>query len=279
MFEKILDFLLTDYNLAYLAGAVVIVGIILTLIIMMIKKNSKQAKDLVKQEEDEFLLLEEKDLLNHYEDGDQYLYYDMPDFDEYEESKKKKAPEEENTQVPVTGILVELKPIASKERPVKEVVLEKHEKHEYSFDDLDEFDDYILNCDGTILIYPDSYGKHRARYISPTGQPIAHTYDVYDRHLLDKIINSINSIAPFATLTDLTDISDFQHVVKPEYLIYEDADSKIRFKLIAANLDILLVSKGYSSKEACINGIKSLINVAVKHKTKEAHANRFLVAV
>ncbi|MDR0751082.1 MAG: DUF1508 domain-containing protein [Christensenellaceae bacterium] len=277
MFEKIIEFLTTGYNAAYLGGALVVLVIILVLTIRSIKNTINSKKVAETESLDEFAVLEEKDLLNHYEDEIDYSYLtaDLEDEDEIVEKKKKEPP-----KIPLVNetadVLVELKPIAPKEKPLKIVEEIKLARQEYSFDDSDSFEDYFLNFDGTILVYPDFACKYRARYISPTGQAIAHTPDVYDRNLLDKIINSINTIAPIATLTDLNGPSEFRSYTKPEFALFKDSDSKTRFKLIAANLDVLLTSKGYNNKEECLKGIKSLLHVISKHKLKEAHENRFL---
>ncbi len=40
---------------------------------------------------------------------------------------------------------------------------------------------------------------------------------------------------------------------------YKDVSGKWRFRVKAANYKIIAVSEGYNSKQACINGIKSLM--------------------
>lgn len=40
---------------------------------------------------------------------------------------------------------------------------------------------------------------------------------------------------------------------------YKDVSGKWRFRVKAANYKIIAVSEGYNSKQACMNGIKSLL--------------------
>ncbi|TGK05715.1 DUF1508 domain-containing protein [Leptospira selangorensis] len=43
-----------------------------------------------------------------------------------------------------------------------------------------------------------------------------------------------------------------------KFVIYKDAKGEYRFRLKAANGEIIAVSEGYSSKQACENGIESV---------------------
>ncbi|PKA14454.1 YegP family protein [Leptospira haakeii] len=43
-----------------------------------------------------------------------------------------------------------------------------------------------------------------------------------------------------------------------KFVIYKDAKGDYRFRLKAANGEIIAVSEGYSSKQACENGIESV---------------------
>ncbi len=57
---------------------------------------------------------------------------------------------------------------------------------------------------------------------------------------------------------------------KPKYQIYKDKSGKYRFRLHAANAQIILTGEGYSSRDACINGIKSV-------KKNALNKDRFVV--
>ncbi|EMJ97360.1 YegP family protein [Leptospira sp. WS58.C1] len=43
-----------------------------------------------------------------------------------------------------------------------------------------------------------------------------------------------------------------------KFVIYKDAKGEYRFRLKAANGEIIAVSEGYKSKQACENGIESV---------------------
>ena len=51
---------------------------------------------------------------------------------------------------------------------------------------------------------------------------------------------------------------------KPKFEIYKDNAGKFRFRLIAANGEIIAVSEGYQAKDSCENGIRSVKENAPK---------------
>jgi len=51
--------------------------------------------------------------------------------------------------------------------------------------------------------------------------------------------------------------------------IYQDVQEKYRFRLKAANYEIIAVSEAYDTKEACINGIHSVKHNAPNAEIKE----------
>jgi hypothetical protein len=57
---------------------------------------------------------------------------------------------------------------------------------------------------------------------------------------------------------------------EPVFEWYVDKAGKYRFKLKAANGEIIAVSEAYSSKESCVNGIESVKKNAPKAKVVEA---------
>ena len=44
----------------------------------------------------------------------------------------------------------------------------------------------------------------------------------------------------------------------PKYQIYKDKSGKFRFRLLAANSQVILTGQGYKTKAACKNGITSV---------------------
>ena len=59
---------------------------------------------------------------------------------------------------------------------------------------------------------------------------------------------------------------------EPVFEWYNDAKGKFRFRLKAANGEIIAVSEAYSSKDACVNGIDSVKKNAAIAKVVEAKA-------
>jgi uncharacterized protein YegP (UPF0339 family) len=57
---------------------------------------------------------------------------------------------------------------------------------------------------------------------------------------------------------------------EPVFEWYEDKAGKYRFRLKAANAEIIAVSEGYNSKEGCVNGIESVKKNAPMAKIVEA---------
>jgi uncharacterized protein YegP (UPF0339 family) len=66
---------------------------------------------------------------------------------------------------------------------------------------------------------------------------------------------------------------NFQQVVslpEPKFEWYKDKAGKFRFRLVAANGEIIAIGEAYSSKEACVNGIESVKKNAPIAKIVEA---------
>jgi uncharacterized protein YegP (UPF0339 family) len=51
---------------------------------------------------------------------------------------------------------------------------------------------------------------------------------------------------------------------EPRFEIYKDASGKFRFRLRAANNEIIAVSEAYESKDGCENGVASVKENAPK---------------
>ena len=57
---------------------------------------------------------------------------------------------------------------------------------------------------------------------------------------------------------------------EPVFEWYTDKKGKYRFRLKAANGEIIATSEGYASKESCVNGIESVKKNAPVAKVVEA---------
>jgi hypothetical protein len=102
-------------------------------------------------------------------------------------------------------------------------------------------------------VYKDVAGKFRFRLRAGNNQIVA-VGEAYEQHA--SCINGIRSIQKNcnAEIEDLT-IQD-RKVPNPKYQIYKDTADKFRFRLKAANGEIIAEGEGYESKEGCLNGIK-----------------------
>ncbi|MDO4378022.1 MAG: YegP family protein [Erysipelotrichia bacterium] len=70
-------------------------------------------------------------------------------------------------------------------------------------------------------------------------------------------IESVKNNAPVANVEDQT-VADFREQKHPKFVVYKDKADEFRFRLKAGNGQIILVSEGYRSKAACLNGIESV---------------------
>lgn len=62
------------------------------------------------------------------------------------------------------------------------------------------------------------------------------------------------------SVSAIEDISEkeFKAIKNPKYQLYKDKKSQYRFRLKAANGQIIAVGESYKAKEACIEGIESI---------------------
>ena len=89
------------------------------------------------------------------------------------------------------------------------------------------------------------------------GEIIA-TSEIYSA--LDTCKNGIASVqknAPIAPIEDQT-VEGFQTEKNPKFEVYADKAGEFRFRLKAANGQIIAVSEGYTKKASCLNGIASV---------------------
>lgn len=89
------------------------------------------------------------------------------------------------------------------------------------------------------------------------GQVIA-TSEVYNSMASCSTgIASVQKNAPVAAVEDQT-VQGFAPEKHPKFEIYTDKAGEYRFRLKAANGQIIAVSEGYKAKESCLNGVESV---------------------
>ncbi len=89
------------------------------------------------------------------------------------------------------------------------------------------------------------------------GETIA-TSEVYSSE--DACRNGAASVAknaPIANVEDQT-VENFETAKNPKFEMYTDKAGEFRFRLKAANGQIIAVSEGYKTKKSCENGIESV---------------------
>ncbi len=89
------------------------------------------------------------------------------------------------------------------------------------------------------------------------GEVIA-TSEVYST--LDACKNGVASVAknaPIANLEDQT-VEGFETQKNPKFEVYADKRGEFRFRLKAANGQIIAVGEGYKAKASCLKGIESI---------------------
>ena len=70
-------------------------------------------------------------------------------------------------------------------------------------------------------------------------------------------IGSIKKNAPIAALEDQT-VPGYAHEHNPKFEVYTDRKGEFRFRLKAANGQIICTGEGYKAKKSCLNGIASI---------------------
>ena len=76
-----------------------------------------------------------------------------------------------------------------------------------------------------------------------------------------KGIESVQANAPYAPVEDQT-VADFERLESPKFEVFTDKADKFRFRLKAANGEIIAASQGYKAKASCLKGIESVCSNA-----------------
>ena len=93
--------------------------------------------------------------------------------------------------------------------------------------------------------------------VHTNGQVIA-TSEVYaSRKSCLGGVESVKRCAAVAGIEDQT-VENAGKVKHPKFEMYEDKAGEFRFRLKAANGQIVATSEGYKAKASCINGIESV---------------------
>ena len=101
------------------------------------------------------------------------------------------------------------------------------------------------------------------------GQVIA-TSEVYEsKSACENGIESVRKNAPIASFEDQT-AEGFEVATNPKFEMYQDKAGEFRFRLKARNGQIIATSEGYTTKNACENGVESVRKNAPEAAVEEA---------
>ena len=81
-------------------------------------------------------------------------------------------------------------------------------------------------------------------------------------------VESVKKNAPVAKIEDQT-VAGFETVSNPKFEVYKDKKGEFRFRLKAANGQIIATGEGYASKDGCMKGIESIRKNADSQVTEE----------
>ena len=116
-------------------------------------------------------------------------------------------------------------------------------------------------------VYQDVAGRYRFRLWAENNKIVVVSQG-YDQHA--GCMNGVKSVQNNcnAAVEDMT-IKE-EGIPNPKYQVFSDISSEYRFRLIAANGEIIAASEGYQAKEGCLKGVaavKSSCNAEIEDLT------------
>lgn len=118
---------------------------------------------------------------------------------------------------------------------------------------------------GTVQIYIDGGGKYRFRFKTSNGETVGHSQGYTTKSACKSGIKAVENAVKVASVIDSTKEEYASAIGRAAFVVYRDREQKFRFRLTASNTSNILASQGYTSKVNCINGTKSVTNVALFH--------------
>lgn len=111
---------------------------------------------------------------------------------------------------------------------------------------------------GKFVIKPSKNGEFTFNLKAGNGEVILQASETYTT--LDACKNGIASVtknAPIAPVEDQT-VEGFETQKNPKFEVYADKAGEIRYRLKAANGQIIGRGEGYKAKASCLKGIESI---------------------
>ncbi len=113
---------------------------------------------------------------------------------------------------------------------------------------------------GKFEIKVTAKGNYMFNLKAGNGQVIATSESYASLDACEKGIESVKKNSQ-AAIEDQT-VADFDKVAHPKYEVYNDKAGEVRFRLKAANGQIIATGESYKSKASCLKGIASIKNNA-----------------
>ena len=110
---------------------------------------------------------------------------------------------------------------------------------------------------GTFVIGVTANGGFRFNLKAGNSQVIATSQTYKSKGSCKNGIESVKKNAPIAPVEDQT-IEGFEKQKHPKFEVYEDKAGEFRFRLKAANGEIIATGESYKKKSSCLNGIESI---------------------
>ncbi len=290
LWNSIVTFMQNGNNLYYCIGGVVVVIIAIILIAVFAKKKGKKAdsdeedyESIPKYEPQQEALtpLEEiEETVAPYGDHTASLaptpmakVEEPKDVEEVEEAPvdhTEIVTEEKEEKEIVKSVVV--KPVKTKKaKPVAEEVPEEVETAD-AVEEKTEKGEYKRG--GYAQIYKDKGGKFRFRLKASNQNIVAHSQDYTTKSSCKNGIKAVANAADKAIIADTTKVDYVVTIGKPAFEVFRGANDKFYFRLRAANTNNILSSQGYTTKENCLNGIRSVTFLAHNHTLIDDTVNK-----
>jgi len=131
--------------------------------------------------------------------------------------------------------------------------------------------------DPRFVIFLDNIGEYRFRLIAPNNEIIIASQGYDEKTSCLKGIDSVKRNAAPSPIYDLT--AGQESVGGSKFEVFEDSKNEFRFRLVAANEEIIAASQGYDAKASCLDGIESVkrnapIAITVDNTPTTAHPEK-----
>jgi len=267
IWESIVAFFNEGYNLYYVIGGAIL---LLVIIISAVAASKAKKRKSVQEEETVAAVAPAPVAVKRAAKPSASIQYSAPvSVDKPPVAPKKPiAKQDNNTKVAImTPTPPAQKPDPAKSELPPTTVSSSPEKEE------NEKIEESLKRPGLIQIYKDNGERYRFRIKASNSYIVGHSQGYTTKYACK------NGIAAIAKMIDAETIDTTKQDYKPTigrsvFEVYRDNENKFRFRLRAANTNNILASQGYTTKENCINGIRSIKHIILNHILQDTTLTR-----